>query len=467
LISISLTSCAVYDDSVPAPDTALDQYISEHLEGWFDELRRLCAVPSVSARHEGVDDCAEVVAGLLRRRGFEAGVMPTEGHPVVLADAEGARDRTLLFYNHYDVQPPEPLELWESPPFELTQRDGALFARGSKDDKGELVARLAALDAVRAVDGGYPCRIKFLVEGEEEVGSPHLPAWVAQNAGRLKVDGAVWEEGGVDADGHPFIRLGARGLVYVQLSVQTLSRDAHSGQANLLPNAAWRLVWALATLKDHQERVLIPGFYDDVQPPSTRFEELLAKLPSDEDAVKQVFGLDRLLLNRTGSQVPRAPFDPTCNIAGIGAGYQGPGSKTVIPARAMAKLDFRLVPAQDPVDILEKLRRHLDDHGFQDVQIEDLGSERPGVVDPDEPLVALAARTAEEVYGLPARVYPLMGGTTPMYLFTEMGVPVIAPGVGYHDNRAHSPNEHVRIQDFDRAARHIARVVRRFGADAG
>ena len=446
-------------------DERIDAYVGAHLQGWFDELGRLCAVPSVSARHEGVDECAELVAGLLRSRGFEAEVQATEGHPVVLADAGGsASHRTLLFYNHYDVQPPEPLELWESPPFALTQRDGALFARGSKDDKGELMARLAALDAVKAVGGGYPCRIKFLVEGEEEVGSPHLPEWVARHADRLKVDGAVWEEGGIDADGHPFIRLGARGLVYVELSVQTLSRDAHSGQANLLPNANWRLVWALATLKDQQEKVLIPGFYDDVRPPSRRFEELLATLPSDEEAVQEVFGIDRLLLGRTGGQVPRAPFDPTCNIAGMGGGYQGPGSKTVIPARASAKVDFRLVPDQDPQDILAKLRRHLDSKGFADVEIEDLGSERPGVVDPDAPLVLLAARTAEEVYGLPARVYPLMGGTTPMYLFTEQGVPVIAPGVGYHDNRAHSPNEHVRIEDFERAARHIARVVRRFGA---
>jgi acetylornithine deacetylase/succinyl-diaminopimelate desuccinylase-like protein len=190
---------------------------------------------------------------------------------------------------------------------------------------------------------------------------------------------------------------------------------------------------------------------------------MLAKLPSDEEAVKEVFGLDRLLLDRTGPQVPRAPFEPTCNVAGIGGGYQGPGAKTVIPARATAKLDFRLVPDQDPTDILEKLRRHLDKQGFQDVQIGELGSERPSMVDPEAPLVALCASTAEAVYGLAARVYPLMGGTTPMYLFTENGVPVIAPGVGYHDNRAHSPNEHVRIQDFERAARHIARVARRFG----
>jgi acetylornithine deacetylase/succinyl-diaminopimelate desuccinylase-like protein len=452
--------------AVPSSDaeTRIDEYVSTHLEGWFEELAHLCAVPSVSARHEAVEECAELVAALLRKRGFEADVTPSGGHPVVLAHAEGSRARpALLFYNHYDVQPPEPVELWETPPFELSRRDGALFARGSKDDKGELVARLAALDAVRAVDGDYPCSITFLVEGEEEVGSPNLPEWVERHRDRLRVDAAIWEEGGVDPDGTPYIRLGARGLLYVELSVRTLSRDAHSGLANLLPNAAWRLVWALATLKGQRERVLIDGFYDAVRKPSARIEQLLAKLPSDEESVRRVFGIERLLLDRQGAAVPRAPFEPTCNIAGIGAGYQGPGSKTVIPAGASAKLDFRLVPDQDPDDILAKLRLHLDQKGFRDVQIEVHGAERPGAVDPDAALVELAARTAEEVYGRPPRVYPLSGGTTPMYLFTEKGVPVIAPGVGYDDNRAHSPNEHVRILDFEQAVRHLARVVRRFG----
>jgi acetylornithine deacetylase/succinyl-diaminopimelate desuccinylase-like protein len=441
---------------------AIDSYLTEHRAEWIAELKELCAIPSVSARHEGIDQCAALVARMLERRGFAVEISETGGHPVVLGHAGGTNaSRTLLFYNHYDVQPPEPLDLWQSPPFELTERDGAVYARGSKDDKGELVCRLAALDAVRAVTGSYPCQVTWLAEGEEEVGSPHLPAWVEKNAARLRADAAVWEEGGIEIDETPIVRLGARGLLYVELSVTVLSRDAHSGQANLLPNAAWRLTWALAALKGPDERILIPGFYDAVRPPTEREEQLLTASPKGAADIRDEFGLESLLGGVT--DVNRAYFTPTANIAGIGAGYQGEGSKTVIPARAFAKLDFRLVPDQDPDDIRAKLRRHLDAGGFEDVKIEVLGAERPGITDADAPVVRLTTEIASEIYGKPARITPLTGGTTPMYLFTERGVPVVAPGVGWGAmNRAHSPNEFMRLTDFDRAARHLARLAVRF-----
>jgi acetylornithine deacetylase/succinyl-diaminopimelate desuccinylase-like protein len=441
----------------------VDAYVAGHMPAWIDELTTLCAQPSVSARHEGIEECARLVAEMLRRRGFDAVVSPTDGHPIVLAHARGANPaRTLLFYCHYDVQPPEPLELWSAPPFAPVVRDGALYARGAKDDKGELVARLAALDALRDAAGQYPCNITFLVDGEEEVGSPNLAAWFARHAEELRADGCIWEEGGTDADGDPLLSLGQRGLQYVELSVEALARDGHSGGAHLIPNAAWRLVWALATLKGPDERVRIPGFYDAARPPSPRQAELLAAVPDPAPALQKQFGLDRLLLGRSGAGWV---FEPTCNIAGIGAGHQGMGAKTIVPARAVAKVDFRLVPDQDPADIMAKLRRHLDAEGFGDVRIDLLGGYQAGVTDPDSPLVRLAAETAEEVYGRPARLMPLMGGTTPIYLFTTQGVPVVNPGLGYGPfNNAHSPDEHVRLTDFERVVRHIARLVQRFGA---
>lgn len=445
----------------------VDRYIAEHMPGWLADLSDLCRQPSVSARHEGVAPCADLVAELLRRRGFQAEVTPeAEGHPVVLARRAGrlGASRTLLFYNHYDVQPPEPLELWTTPPFEPTLRNGALYARGAKDDKGEFVARLAALDALDAVEGGYPCNVVFWVEGEEEIGSPHLPDWVACYGDQLQADAAIWEEGGIDAEGYPALALGARGLLYVELSVTALSRDAHSGSANLLPNANWRLAWALASLKGPDEHIRIPGFYHAVRAPSARQEELLALLPGEEESTKRQFGLNRLLLGRSGPAVARATFEPTCNIAGMGGGYQGEGAKTIVPARAGAKIDFRLVPDQDPYDLERKLRAHLDAEGFADVQITTLGAERPSTVDPDEPIVRLAAETAKDVYGKTARLIPLMGGTTPRYLVSDRGMPVITAGVGYHANGAHGPDEHVRLADFERAAQHIARLVQRFGS---
>jgi acetylornithine deacetylase/succinyl-diaminopimelate desuccinylase-like protein len=443
---------------------AIDRHIETHLEGWLAELTALCRVPSVSARHEGIEECAILVSDLLASRGFESEVLPSDGHPVVLAHSPGANaGRTMLLYNHYDVQPPEPLDLWESPPFQPEIRDGLIFARGAKDDKGELVARLAALDALLAVDGCLPCKVTWLVEGEEEVGSPNLPAFVERYAERLRCDGAIWEEGGTDAEGRPQVTLGARGMLYLELGVRALSRDGHSGTANLVPNAAWRLVWALGSLKGPDERVRIPGFYEGIRPISDRQRQLLAALPSQEEPIKESFGLDELLLGRTGQEVVAAPFEPTCNIAGLTAGYQGEGAKTVIPAVASAKVDFRLLPGQDPFQVARQLREHLDRQHFGDVGIKILGAERAGVVDPDDPLVSLTVATAEEVYGKPAQLLPMSGGTTPTYLFTEKGVPVVTPGVGFGtSNLAHSPNENMRLVDFKNAARHVARLLAGF-----
>lgn len=442
---------------------AVDEYIHGHVAEWMQELRALCAIPSVSARHEAIDPCAAKVAELLEKRGFHTEISSTNGgHPVVLGHAKGkVRGKTMLFYNHYDVQPPEPLDLWESPPFELSERDGSVYARGSKDDKGEFVARLAAIDALRAVNGAYPCDLTWLAEGEEEIGSVHLPAWAAEHESMLKTDAAIWEEGQIDEQGRPIVRLGARGLLYVDISVKTVSRDAHSGSANLLPNAAWRLVWALNSMKGPDGKILIPGYYDDVRKPTAAEEALLAHVPDTSKEIAHEFGIDRLLDGVT--QVERAYFTPTANIAGLGSGYQGEGSKTVLPAEARAKMDFRLVPNQDPEDILRKLKAHLVAQGFGDLQLEVLGAEPPGITDPNAPIVRMTAEVAEEVYGKPAVVYPLTGGTTPMFVFTNKGVPVINPGVGWGSrNRAHSPNEFMRLIDFENAARHIARVLARF-----
>lgn len=446
--------------------TAADRYLQATLGRYIDETARLCAQPSVSARGEGIEACAALVAGLLERCGLEVRRFETPGNPIVVGRARGRAPRTLLFYNHYDVQPPEPLERWTTPPYEPVVREGALYARGAKDDKGELVARLAALEAVRAAGGGeLPCGVTFVVEGEEEVGSPHIATFVRDHASLLAAQGAVWEEGGVDAAGRPVVSLGRRGILAVELRVRTMRRDAHSGAAHVLPNAAWRLLRALATLKGPDERIGIPGFYDAVRPPSARDEELLAALPDDETRLREVYEPSAFVLGRRGSELNRAVFEPTCNIQGLTAGYQGRGTKTVIPAEASAKLDFRLVPDQDPQAVFERLRVHLDRQGFEDVEVTWGGAMRPSRVPPDEPLVALAARTGAEVYGLPAVLVPMGGGSSPAYAFAEpLGLPVVTAGVGYADNRTHAPDEHVRLADFLNGARHIARILEGFAA---
>src|SRR5262245_48550386 len=244
---------------------AVDQFLEKNLDKSLDELSRLVAQPSIAAQNLGMEACAELVAQMLRARGFATEVMPTGGPPVVFAERAGRSDRTLLVYNHYDVQPPEPLELWTSPPFQPARRDGRLFGRGVSDDKGHIVARLHALDALLATDGELPCRVKFVIEGEEEVSSVHLPELVKRNAKRLAADACLWEFGSVDHREVPLQYAGMRGICYVELTAETAASDAHSGMfGSLFPNAAWRLTWALASLKGADGRVRVPGFYDPV-----------------------------------------------------------------------------------------------------------------------------------------------------------------------------------------------------------
>lgn len=445
---------------------AIDHYLADHLHSSLEEVKRLCAQPSVSARHEGIDTCATLVAEILREHGFTTQIFPTPGHPVVVGTAQGQVARTLLCYNHYDVQPPEPLELWTTPPFQPDIRQGALYARGAKDDKGEFIARLAAVDAVRAAHGGQlPCNVTFVVEGEEEIGSPHFADFVLEHTDLLAAQGAIWEEGSIDSRGAPVCWLGPRGLLYVELAVATMSRDAHSGSAHVLPNAAWRLVRALTTLKDEQEQVLIPGFYDEALPLAERERVLIEQYydgGAAETAARAAYGVATFVNELSGLAWTEAVFHPTCNIAGLTAGYQGPGSKTVIPAQASAKVDFRLVPNQDPRDILAKLRMHLDQQGFPDVTITTLGGMGyPYKQDTEDSLIQLSLRTGEEVYGQASRVIPLIGGTSPVYAIARPlgNIPVISPGVGYWDNKTHAPDEHVRLTDFQNAARHIGRII--------
>ncbi len=447
--------------------TAIDRYITDHLDDSLAELSRLCAQPSISAQMLGIHECAALVGEMLRARDFKVEIMPTDGSPVVYAEAEGDTDKTLLFYNHYDVQPPEPLELWETPPFQPAIRDGKMFARGVSDDKGHIQCRLAALDAVKAVRGSYPCRIKFVIEGEEETSSVHLHDFVIHNADKLKADACVWEFGGVNHEGVPVQHLGLRGICYVELRVKTGTLDAHSGLGgSIFPNAAWRLVWALSTLKGPDERIRIPGHYDNVKPPSARDLELIAKLPDDSDDLLKRYGLKGFLNGMTGGPELRREeaFVPTCTICGLTAGYQGPGSKTVLPAQASAKVDFRLVPDQTPKEILEKLRKHLDAEGFADVEIKYLGGEAPGRTDPDHPFVKLTLDTARDAYGKEPIVMPMIGGSGPNAVFLDaLKLPIVTAGVGYPGSQAHAPNENMVIGNFVEGVKHTARIVEVFG----
>jgi len=447
--------------------TNLDAYLDSHLDESIAELSKLVAQPSVGAQNLGVKECAELVAGMLRKRGFATEIMPTEGAPVVFGERKGKSDKTLLFYCHYDVQPPEPLELWETPPFEPSLRGGKLYGRGVGDDKGHIVSRLFAIDALLNEYGELPCNVKFIIEGEEETSSVHLHEYVLNNKERLKADGCIWEFGGVDHEETPIQYLGLRGICYVELSVETAATDVHSGiGGSIFPNAAWRLVWALNCLKGPDERIRLPGFYDKVRKPSTRDLELMAALPEISAAYKKQYGVKSFIKGLTGGVELRVEevFTPTCTICGLTSGYQGPGSKTVQPAKASAKVDFRLVPDQRPADVLEQLRRHLDAEGYSDVQVELLGGEAPARTDPDDPFIKLVCDTALEVYGKPMALLPLVGGSGPNYPFVhDLGLPVATAGLGHPDGRGHAPNENIRLDLYLKHAKHMARLMAAFG----
>lgn len=446
---------------------AIDNVIQNNLDPTLEELSRLCAQPSISAQNIGMEDCAQLVSKMLESRGFSVSIEPTGGYPVIIGQRSGKSDKTLLLYNHYDVQPPEPLDLWESPPFEPRLHKGKLYARGVSDDKGHILCRLAAIDALLEVESELPCNIKFIIEGEEEIGSVNLPDFVRKNPDLLSADACLWEFGGVDHDGVPIQVAGLRGICYVELSVQTATRDAHSGLGgSIFPNAAWRLTWALCSLKDADENIRLPGFYDKVKPPSQRDLELLSELPDTAGEYKRSFGLASFLKGLEGGlELEReAIFSPTCTICGLSSGYQGEGSKTVLPAKAFAKVDFRLVPDQHPDEVLDQLRQHLDKEGFDDVGIKFLGGGPPGRTDLDDPFLQLVVESARDVYGSPQRIVPFSGGSGPNHVFLHtLGLPIATAGVSYPEARIHAPNENLVIENFVTGVKHTARIMALFG----
>jgi len=450
----------------------LEAYIDSNAEKFVEDLRRLCRQPSVSAQNKGIDECVQVLREMMVEAGLEVRVIPVKGgNPVVFGEvkAEGAKG-CIGFYNHYDVQPPEPLELWETGPFEAEVRGGRVFARGVEDNKGNIVARLKAVEAIREVAGRVPVNLKFFIEGEEEIGSPHLPSFVKKHMDLLKADGYVWEGTGVDEKGRPVITLGAKGILYVELRAQGAKRDVHSSKAPLVPNPAWRLVWALASLKGPDEKIAVPGWYDDVVEPTEDEVRLLEEAPFEEEKEKESLGLKEFLGGLSGVESRRALyFSPTCTICGFDAGYKGLGSKTVLPSKALAKVDFRLVEAQKPNELFMKLKEHLKRRGFGDVEVRNLGGYEPAKTSPKEPFAAHVIETAKRVYGMKPVVWPTTAATTPIYTIRNwMGIPVASGGgVEYPGSNAHAPNENIRIRDFIQSIKYVATLINSYRARAG
>ncbi|HEX9268947.1 MAG TPA: M20/M25/M40 family metallo-hydrolase [Candidatus Limnocylindria bacterium] len=434
----------------PDAFSAFDAHVRSHEGRYLEELETLIRQPSVSAQNTGIDETARLVIDRARAAGFAAASERAPGGPPTIVGEQGSGERTLLVYDHYDVQPPDPLDEWISPPFEPVIRDGFLFGRGTSDNKGNLMARLQAVEAYRATVGELPLRIRVLFEGEEEIGSAHLADFVRANADRLRADGCVWEAGYKDAAGRPTVSLGLKGICYVDLSVRATKLDAHSSVGGIVPNAAWRLVWALASLKDEHDEVTLDGLAEHVRPPSDSDIALLERLPFDEGRMRAIHGIPSFVGGRTGTELKlRYLLAPTCTICGLTSGYQGEGSKTVLPAVASAKVDFRLVPDLTPELVRRLLRAHLDRRGFSDVEITPHHGERPSRWPADSLAARAAIAACRSAYGTEPVVYPLMAGSGPMdQVCGQLGIPAVGFGSGHAASANHAPNENIAIADY-------------------
>ena len=449
---------------VPDPFAAFDAHVRARQQEYVDELCALVRMPTVSAQRSGIEETARTVLERAIRAGFAATAERVSGGPPTIIGEQGSGLRTLLVYDHYDVQPPDPLGEWTTPPFEPTVRDGFLFGRGTSDNKGNLMARLQAIEAYKATVGPLPLRVRVLFEGEEEIGSADLGELVRTHAERLRADGCIWEAGYKDAAGRPTVSLGLKGICYVDLKVRGTTQDAHSSVGGIVPNAAWRLTWALASLKNERDEITVDGLMDHVRKPSAADLALLERMPWNEDDFKKIYGIDAFVGGLTGTALLRRYFlEPTCTICGLSSGYQGEGSKTVLPAVASAKVDFRLVPDLTPELVRDLLRTHLDARGFSDVEITPHHGERPSRWPPDSDVAVAAVAANRSAYGTAPVVYPLMAGSVPMaQVCDQLGIPAVGFGSGNAGSANHAPNENIAIADYIDHIRAFGRFLHAF-----
>jgi acetylornithine deacetylase/succinyl-diaminopimelate desuccinylase-like protein len=430
-------------------DPKFEQYVESNLSRFAKDVMRLVSQPSVSARREGIEECAALTEKMLKEIGAETRILKDAGFaPLVYGEIKSHKSsKTLLFYNHYDVQPEEPLELWKSPPFKPEIREGRIYGRGASDDKGELVSRLKLIETYMKVQGEPPCNVKFCFEGEEEVGSMHLAEYVSKNAELFKSDAVFWEYGEIEEDGTPNVALGMKGMIYMELILSALDADAHSSYAAVLPSAPWRLVRLLNMIKDENERILVPGWYDAVETLGEADLAVLEEQAFDDKAFLQAHGAKAFLPGLTSSQAKKALVQrPTANIAGIWAGYTGPGSKTVLPKEIHCKMDFRLVPNQNPEDLLRKFRSYLDSKGFGDVRVELESMEPAARTSFNDKLAQAAVKAGESVWRKKPVVKLSEAGTGPLYIFTRgYRASTVVMGVSGSDAGLHAPNENLRL----------------------
>jgi acetylornithine deacetylase/succinyl-diaminopimelate desuccinylase-like protein len=453
--------------------TATDAFVRDNRERLLDELKDFVRIPSISTLPEHADDvrrAASFVAESLRKAGLEnIDIIPTAGHPLVYADWLHAPGKpTVLCYGHYDVQPADPLELWVSPPFEPTERNGNLYARGAVDDKGQMYMHIKAIEALRAVNGTLPLNVKFLVEGEEEVGGASIAKFVSENPEKLHADVALVSDTSMYAEGMPTLCIGLRGLIYLEVEASGPARDLHSGlYGGAAPNAVYGLIELLAKAKDENGVIQIPGIYDDVEEPAAAEMQSWKRLPfSDKQFLEKEVGAAELTGEPGRTVLERVWSRPTFEVHGIAGGFTGAGAKTVIPAKAIAKVSLRLVPSQDPEKVVEAFGNWVRENMPRGIrtQIRVLSASPGIVVNPDHKAIDVAARAFGEVFGKET-VFIRSGGSIPIVgdFAMHLGIPTILMGFGLPDDGLHSPNEKYKIENYYLGIMTVAHFFEQYG----
>jgi len=444
------------------------KHVDSNMNNLISDLQTLIRQPSVSAKNEGIEECARLVKKLLKKSGLKSEILRLKKGvaPIVYGEIKSKQNptKTLMFYNHYDVQPAEPFDLWDNPPFSGIRKGNKIFGRGATDDKGELITRIKAVEAYLKTTGDVPCNIKFVIEGEEETGSAHIEEYLKKYKKKFSCDGVIWEFGYVDAKNRPIIGLGMKGLLFVELSIKESIIDVHSSLAVLIKNPAWRLIDAVKTLRDSNGKILIKDWYKEVTPFSKKDLELIRKEPFDENVFKKEFGIKSFLGNKKGMDAKKAlAGGATCNIAGFVSGYIGDGAKTVLPGEALVKIDFRLVPKMDPKKQVMRLKKHLKSKGFADVKIKVFHGEAAARTSSSEPFVTQVKEAADKSYGK-SILNVSNAGTGPMYPFVDiLKAPCISIGSTYMFSRIHSPNEFARIDLLKKTTKCICLIMENFG----
>jgi len=460
--------------------TLIASRVDSDIERLISQLQQLIRVPSVSAKKQlTLTKCAELVSKIMSDCGITSELLKLDDtldrnseqvSPIVYGEVKSKSNpngRTILFYNHYDVQPAEPIELWHDDPFSGKIDGNFICGRGASDDKGELITRIKAVEYFLKETGDVPCNVKFLVEGEEEIGSSHLEQYLTKYRNKFSCDGIIWEFGYVDEHERPIISLGMKGLLCVEVHAKCANVDLHSSLAALVENPAWRLVHALKTIRDENGKINIKNWNSDIRDFTPEELECIRQEEFDISSFKKNYGLDHVFNEDDLQEAKKANVGGvTSNISGLFSGYIGEGSKTVLPSTAMAKLDFRLVPDMMPQKQFQLLREHLDNNDFQDIQLKFVSGEPACRIPIDDNFVKLVEASAREEYGQVVKSVS-SAGTGPMWYFNNiLRCPCVSIGCTFKYSRIHSPNEFVRIDLLKKTTKCMGNIIEKFGNTA-